>query len=47
MVSRSTIHKQERKFFTLVSVSSYLPPPPSNISQNDAEILKMQWQKMQ
>jgi len=47
MVSRSTIYKQKRKFFALVSVSLCLPPPPSNISQNDAEVLEKQWQEMQ
>ena len=43
---RSIIHKQKRKFFALVSVSLCLSLPPSDISQNDAELLKEQQQSL-
>ena len=40
MVSGSTIHKQKRKFFALVSVSSCLPPPTPTFYKTILRFLK-------
>ena len=40
MVPRSTIHKQKRKFFTLISVLSCLPPPTLTFHKTTLRYLK-------
>jgi len=40
MVPRSTIHKQKRKFFALVSVLLCLPPPPPTFHKTTPRPLK-------
>ena len=47
MVPKSTIHKQKRKFFCSCFCIIMSSPAPSDISQNNAEILKKQRQEMQ
>ena len=46
MVPRSTIYKQKREFFCSCFCIIISSPTPSNISQNNAEVLKKQWQEI-
>ena len=47
MVPRSTIHKQKREFFRSCFCIIMSSPAPSDISQNDAEMLEEQRWEMQ
>ena len=47
MVSRSTIYKQKKEVFHSCFCIIMSSSAPSNISQNNAEILEKQWQEMQ
>ena len=47
IVPRSTIHKQKKEVFCSCFCIIMSSPVPSNISQNDTEILEKQWQEIQ
>ena len=46
MIPRSTIYKQKKKVFYSCFYIIMSSPTPSDISQNNAEILEKQWQEM-
>jgi len=47
MVPKSIIHKQKRKFFCSCFCIIISSPTPSDISQNNTEILEIQQQEIQ